>query len=88
MGFFDNVRSSLTETSQDLTQKAKDTTEIFRLGNLNKTKEKEIEKVIYQIGLKFYSEQQEECMEKFPELTMQLKTLQEEIAANKEMIEK
>ena len=35
MGFFDNVRSSLTETSQDLTQKAKDTTEIFRLGNLN-----------------------------------------------------
>ena len=88
MGFFDNVRSSLTETSQDLTQKAKDTTEIFRLGNLNKTKEKEIEKVIYQIGLKFYSEQQEECMKKFPELTMQLKTLQEEIAANKEMIEK
>ena len=24
MGFFDNVRSSLTETSQDLTQKAKE----------------------------------------------------------------
>lgn len=88
MGFFDNVKSSLTETSQDLTQKAKDTTEIFRLGNVNKAKEKEIEKVVYQIGLKFYSEQQDECMEKFPELTTQIKTLQEEIAVNKEMIEK
>ena len=55
MGFFDNVKNSFTETSQDLTKKAKDTTEIFRLNNLNKTKEKEIEKVIYQIGLAFYS---------------------------------
>lgn len=88
MGFFDNVKSSLTETSQDLTQKAKDTTEIFRLGNVNKAKEKEIEKVVYQIGLKFYSEHQDECMDKFPELTTQIKTLQEEIAVNKEMIEK
>ena len=44
MGFFDNLKSSLTETGQDLSQKAKDTTEIFRLTNLNKTKEKEIEK--------------------------------------------
>ena len=42
MGFFDNLKSSLTETGQDLSQKAKDTTEIFRLTNLNKTKEKEI----------------------------------------------
>lgn len=31
MGFFDNVKNSFTETSQDLTKKAKDTTEIFRL---------------------------------------------------------
>ena len=44
MGFFDNLKSSLTETGQDLSQKAKDTTEIFRLTNLNKTKEKEMKK--------------------------------------------
>ena len=46
MGFFDNLKSSLAETGQDLSQKAKDTTEIFRLTNLNKTKEKEIEKEV------------------------------------------
>lgn len=88
MGFFDNVRSSLTETSQDLTKKAKDTTEIFRLTNLNKTKEKEIEKVIYQVGMAYYSNCKDECEMKFPELVSQIQKLQEEIAINKEMIEK
>ena len=88
MGFFDNLKSSLAETGQDLSQKAKDTTEIFRLTNLNKTKEKEIEKVIYQIGSTYYANYRDECMEKMPELATQIKSLQDEIAANKEMIEK
>ena len=76
MGFFDNLKSSLAETGQDLSQKAKDATEIFRLTNLNKTKEKEIEKVIYQIGSTYYANYRNECVEKMPEL------------ANKEIIEK
>ena len=88
MGFFDNLKSSLAETGQDLSQKAKDTTEIFRLTNLNKTKEKEIEKVIYQIGSTYYANYRDECMEKMPELAAQIKSLQDEIAVNKEMIEK
>ena len=79
MGFFDNLKSSLTETGQDLSQKAKDTTEIFRLTNLNKTKEKEIEKVIYQIGSTYYANYRDECMEKMPELAAQIKSLQDEI---------
>ena len=33
MGFFDDVKNSLTEKSQDLSKKAKDTTEIYRLNN-------------------------------------------------------
>ena len=88
MGFFDNLKSSLTETGQNLSQKAKDTTEIFRLTNLNKTKEKEIEKVIYQIGSTYYANYRDECVEKMPELAAQIKSLQDEIAADKEMIEK
>ena len=86
MGFFDNLKSSLAETGQDLSQKAKDTTEIFRLTNLNKTKEKEIEKVIYQIGSTYYANYRDECMEKMPELAVQIKSLQDEIAVNKECI--
>lgn len=88
MGFFDNVKNSLTETSQELTQKAKDTTEIYRLNNLNKTKEKEIEKLVYQIGLTYYSNFREECEEKFSDLTTQIAQIQKEIAENKQMIEK
>ena len=45
MGFFDNVKNSFTETSQDLNKKAKDTTEYFRLNNLNKTKRKKSRKL-------------------------------------------
>ena len=44
MGFFDNLKSSLAETGQDLSQKANDTTEIVRLTNLNKTKKKKLKK--------------------------------------------
>lgn len=83
-GIFDNLKSSLTETGQDLSQKAKDATEIFRLTNLNKTKEKEIEKVIYQIGSTYYANYRNECVEKMPELAAQIKSLQDEIAANKD----
>ena len=71
-----------------MTKKAKDTTEIFRLNNLNKTKEKEIEKVIYQIGLAIYSNKKDECTAMFPELMAQVETLQKEIAENKETIER
>ena len=37
MGFFDDVKNSLAEKSQDLSKKAKDTTEIYRLNNANKS---------------------------------------------------
>ena len=50
--------------------------------------EKEIEKVIYQIGSTYYANYRDECMEKMPELAAQIKSLQDEIATNKEMIEK
>ena len=47
MGFFDDVKNSLTEKSQDLSKKAKDTTEIYRLNNANKSMEKEVERYVY-----------------------------------------
>ena len=55
---------------------------------IGKTKEKEIEKVIYQIGSTYYANYRNECVEKMPELAAQIKSLQDEIAANKEIIEK
>lgn len=88
MGFFENVKNTLTETSQELTQKAKDTTEIYRLNNANKAKEKEIEKLMYQIGVTYYSNYKEECASKFSEFVQQVENLQMEISSNKEAIEK
>lgn len=88
MGFFGDVKNSLTETGQGLTQKAKDTTEIYRLNSLNKDKEKEIDQAAVQIGMQYYSNFKEECEAKFPELAGQIMKLQQEIADNKQMIEK
>lgn len=88
MGFFGDVKNSLTETGQGLTQKAKDTTEIYRLNSLNKNKEKEMEQVAVQIGMQYYSNFKEECEAKFPELSAQIMNLQKEIDDNKQMIEK
>lgn len=72
MGFFDDVKNSLTEKSQDLSKKAKDTTEIYRLNNANKSMEKEVEKLIYQIGLRYYANYKDECAEKCPDLIEQI----------------
>ena len=47
MGFFDDMKNSLTEKSQDLSKKAKDTTEIYRLNNANKSMEKEVERYVH-----------------------------------------
>lgn len=88
MGIFDDLKSTLTETSQELTQKAKETSEIYHLNNGIKAKEKEIEKLMTQIGMAFYSTYKEECENLFPELANQVSTLQKEIAENKEAIEK
>lgn len=75
MGFFDDVKNSLTEKSQDLSKKAKDTTEIYRLNNANKSMEKEVEKLIYQIGLRYYANHKDECEEKCPDLIEQIDQL-------------
>ena len=75
MGFFDDVKNSLTEKSQDLSKKAKDTTEIYRLNSANKSMEKEVEKLIYQIGLRYYANYKDECAEKCPDLIEQIDQL-------------
>lgn len=87
MGFFDDVKNSLTEKSQDLSKKAKDTTEIYRLNNANKSMEKEVEKLIYQIGLRYYANYKDECAEKCPDLIEQIDQLYQTMAANKQQIE-
>ena len=87
MGFFDDMKNSLTEKSQDLSKKAKDTTEIYRLNNANKSMEKEVEKLIYQIGLRYYANYKDECTEKCPDLIEQIDQLYQTMEANKQQIE-
>lgn len=87
MSILNRIKDSISETSQDVAQKAKDTSEIMRLNSLIKANEKEIEKQMYQIGISYFTNYNEECMERFPELAGRVKELQEENMNNKEIVE-
>lgn len=88
MDIFDKVKDTITETSQDVVQKARDTSESMKLNTLNKTKEKEIEKVIYQVGIKYYMDYRNKHDLEFEELFQQIEKLQMEIEENKQTIER
>ena len=54
MAFFDRMKDSLTTAGQEVSQKAKNATENVRLGNLIKNNDKMVDKLLYQVGLKYY----------------------------------
>lgn len=49
--------------------------------------EKEVEKLIYQIGLRYYANYKDECAEKCPDLIEQIDQLYRTMEANKQQIE-
>lgn len=49
--------------------------------------EKEVEKLIYQIGLRYYANHKDECEEKCPDLIEQIDQLYQTMEANKQQIE-
>lgn len=87
MNFFDKVKESIIESSQDVSKKAKDTTETMKLQSENREKGKEIEKLLYQIGMQYFASSPEECEKLFPELTGKIKEAQSVIEKNNQVIE-
>ena len=87
MRFFDKVKESIIESTQDVSKKVKDTTETMKLQNENKEKGKEIEKMIFQIGMQYFASFPEECEKLFPEITGKIKEAQAIIEKNNQMIE-
>ena len=60
MEIFNKVKGKITETSQSVVQKTKDTTEIMRLNNLIKGNETELEGQFFKIGIKYYNEHKDD----------------------------
>ena len=87
MNFFNKVKESIIESSQDVSKKVKETTETMRLQSENKEKGKEIEKLLYQIGMQYFASFPEECEKHFPEITAKIKEAQAIIEKNNQTIE-
>ena len=75
MAFFDRMKDSLTTAGQEVSQKAKNATENVRLGNLIKNNDKMVDKLLYQVGLKYYEAHGQEEGTEYQELFADQKML-------------
>ena len=81
MAFFDRMKDSLTTAGQEVSQKAKNATENVRLGNLIKNNDKMVDKLLYQVGLKYYEAHGQEKGTEYQELFAEINRLKSENAA-------
>ena len=80
MAFFDRMKDSLTTAGQEVSQKAKNATENVRLGNLIKNNDKMVDKLLYQVGLKYYEAHGQEEGTEYQELFAEINRLKSENA--------
>lgn len=80
MAFFDRMKDSLTTAGQEVSQKAKNATENVRLSGLIKNNDKMIEKLLYQVGLKYYELHGQEEETEYQELFTEIRRLKAENA--------
>ena len=72
MGFFDKISESISETGQGIKKMADDSSAKSQLNSELRKKEKEMEALVYQIGLAMVSNEPGICSEKCPDLYSQL----------------
>ncbi len=86
MGFFDQVKDTITSTSQDVASKAKETSETIKIKNKIKTNKSEIKKQLEALGTAYYETNVEgygseyaDFFEKIAELNREIKQYEEEL---------
>lgn len=77
MGFFDKLSESLSETGQGIKKMAYDSSAKSQLHSELKKKEKELEALVYQVGLVMVSNEPEICNQKCGDLYAQIVSARE-----------
>lgn len=65
MAFFDELGKKISQTTQDVVQKTKDTTESMKLNNMISDEEKRIKKIYTEIGQAYFELHAENCEDSF-----------------------
>lgn len=77
MGFFDKLSESLSETGQGIKKMADDSSAKSQMNSELKKKEKELEALVYQVGLVMVSNEPEICSQKCGDLYAQIVSARE-----------
>lgn len=86
MAFFDKMKDSLTTAGQEVSQKAKNATETVRINNLIKANEKMIEKITYQVGLKYVNEHVYETGTEYEEMFQEILRLKKRMKSMRKLL--
>ena len=88
MAFFDELGKKISQTSQDVVQKTKDTAEIMRLNGLISDDEKRIESLYTELGKAYFSMHADSYEDVFQDTITAVKEAQARIAENAEQVKK
>ena len=80
MGFFNDLKETITDTGKDLSSKAKTTSDNAKLKNQIRTNEKSIESLVLQIGNRYLEKCTDEVDPEYADLITEIRRLQAENA--------
>lgn len=86
MGFFNDLKGTITDTGKDLSNKARQTSDNAKLKSQIKTNEKTIEDLVLQVGYRYLERVSTEVDPEYADLIGEIRRLQDENAALKNTI--
>ncbi len=88
MAFFDELGKKISQTSQGVVQKTKDTAEVIKLNGMISDEEKRINNLYMQIGKLYFEVHEETCEECFTSMISDIKESKSKISQYSEQVKK
>lgn len=88
MAFLDEISKKISQTSQDVVQKTKDTAESLRLSNAVSDEEKRVQSLYQEIGKRYFELYADSCAEEFATLVQDIKNAHTTIANYNDQIKR
>ncbi len=88
MAFFEDLGKKITQTSQGVVQKTKDTAEIIKFNGMISDEEKRINNLYNQIGKRYFEIHSDSCEQALESFVSEIKTAQKKIEDYTEQVKK
>lgn len=88
MAFFEDLGKKITQTSQGVVQKTKDTAEVIKLNGMISDEEKRINNLYNQIGKRYFEIHSDSCEQALESIVLEIKEAQKKIDDYSEQVKK